>query len=61
LTKLTKIDLAENTNGFQDTSLILNSLASTKQAFDKQVDSLKALSLENFYNIIEYHEQEVHN
>jgi hypothetical protein len=61
LTKLTKIDLAGNTNGFQDPSLILNSLASTKQAFDKQVDNLKALSLENFYSIIEYHEQEVHN
>jgi hypothetical protein len=36
-------------------------LASTKQAFDKQVDNLKALSLEIFYSIIEYHEQEVHN
>jgi hypothetical protein len=61
LTKLTKIDLAGNTSGFQDPSLILNSLASTKQAFNKQVDNLKALSLENFYSIIEYHEQEVDN
>jgi hypothetical protein len=60
-TKLTKIDLAGKTNGFQDPSLILNSLALTKQAFDKQVDNLKALSLENFYRILEYHEEEVDN
>jgi hypothetical protein len=61
LTKLTKIDLAVNRNDFQDPSLILNLLASTKQDFDKQVDNLNALSLETFYSIIEYHEQEVHN
>jgi hypothetical protein len=61
LIKITKINLAGNTSGFQDPSLILNSMSSTKQAFDKQVDNLKALSLEIFYNIIEYHEQEVDN
>jgi hypothetical protein len=60
-TNLTKIELAGKTNDFQDPSLILNSLALTKQAFDKQVDSLKALSSEIFYRIVEYHEEEVDN
>jgi hypothetical protein len=34
-TKLTKIDLAEMTNDFQDPNLIVNSLPLTKKAFDK--------------------------
>jgi hypothetical protein len=59
--KLTKINLVGKTNGFQDPSLILNSLMLTKQAFDQQVDNLKALSLEFFYKIVEYHEEEVDN
>jgi hypothetical protein len=33
----------------------------TKQAFDQQVDNLKALSLEFFYRIVEYDEEEVDN
>jgi hypothetical protein len=60
-TKLTKIDLAGRTNEFQDPSLIVNSLALTKQAFDKQVDNFKALSLEIFYRILEYGEDHVDN
>jgi hypothetical protein len=47
-TKLTKIDLAGRTNEFQDPNLIVNSLTLTKQAFDKQVDNFKALSLDFF-------------
>ena len=35
-TKMTKIDLAVNTNEFQDPKLILNSLTLTKLAFDKK-------------------------
>jgi hypothetical protein len=60
-TKLTKIDLAGRTNDFQDPNLIVNSLPLTKQAFDKQVDIFKALSLEKFYNILEYGEDDVDN
>ena len=60
-TKLTKIDLDGRTNDFQDPNLIVNSLASTKQAFANQVDNFKALSLEKFYRILEYHEEEVDN
>jgi hypothetical protein len=60
-TKLTKIDLAGRTNEVQDPNLIVNSLPLTKQAFDKQVDIFKALSLEKFYNILEYGEDDVDN
>jgi hypothetical protein len=60
-TKLTKIDLAGKTNGFQNPNVILKSPASTKKDFNKQVDNLKALSLENIYRILEYHEEEVDN
>jgi hypothetical protein len=60
-TKLTKLDLAGKKNDFQDPRLILNSLTLTKQDFDQQVDNLKALSIEFFYRIVEYHEEEVDN
>jgi hypothetical protein len=60
-TKLTKIDLAGRTNKFQDPNLIVNLLTLTKQAFDKQVDNFKALSLEIFYRILEYDEDHVDN
>ena len=56
LTKMTKINLAGRTNEFQDLNLIVNLLMLTKQAFDQQVDSLKALSFKTFYKIVEYHE-----
>jgi hypothetical protein len=60
-TKLTKIDLARRTNEFLDPKLIINSLTLTKQAFNKQVDIFKTLSLEFFYNIIEYGEDDLDN
>jgi hypothetical protein len=36
-------------------------LSLTKQAFDEQVDIFKGLSLENFYDILEYGEDDVDN
>jgi hypothetical protein len=60
-TKLTKIDLAKRTNDFQDRNLIVNSLPLTKKAFDRQVDIFKALSLEKFYSILEYGQDDVNN
>jgi hypothetical protein len=59
--KLTEIDLAGSTNEVQDPNLILNSLSLTKQAFDEQVDIFKGLSLEKFYDILEYGEDDVDN
>jgi hypothetical protein len=47
------------TNKVQDPNLIVNSLPFTKQAFDKLVDIFKGLSLEKFYNILEYGEDDV--
>jgi hypothetical protein len=60
-TKLTRIDLAEMTNNFQDFNLIANSLPLTNKAFDKHIDIFKALSLENFYSILEYGQDDVDN
>jgi hypothetical protein len=59
--KMTEIDLARSTNEVQDPNLIINSLPLTKQAFDKQVDIFKGLSLEKFYIILEYGEDDVDN
>jgi hypothetical protein len=61
LRNLTQIDLAGSTNEVQDPNLILKSLSLTKQAFDEQLDILKGLSLEKFYDILEYGEDEVEN
>ena len=58
---LTEIDLARRTNEVQDPNLIINSLPLTKKAFDEQVDIFKGLSLEKFYNILEYGEDDVDN
>ena len=58
---MTKIDLAGRTNDVQDPKLIINSLPLTKKVFDKQVDIFKALSLEKFYNILEYGEDDMEN
>jgi hypothetical protein len=58
-TRLSRINLAEKTNDFQDPDLIINSLPLTRQEFDKQVDMFKALSLENFYSILEYDQAHV--
>jgi hypothetical protein len=60
-TKMNKIDLSGRTDEVQDPKLIVNSFPLTKQAFDKQVDMFKALFLENFYNILEYGEDDVDN
>jgi hypothetical protein len=58
---LTQIDLAGSTNEVQDPNLILKSLSLTKEAFDEQLDILKGLSLEKFYDILEYGVDEVEN
>jgi hypothetical protein len=58
---LTQIDLAGSTNEVQDPNLILKSLSFTKEAFDEQLDILKGLSLEKFYDILEYGVYEVEN
>jgi hypothetical protein len=58
---LTQIDLSGSTNELQDPKLILKSLSLTKQAFDEKVDILKGLSLEKFYRILEYGEDDVEN
>jgi predicted DNA binding CopG/RHH family protein len=53
-TRLSNIDLAEKTNDFQDHDLIANSFPLTRKEFDKQVPMFKALSLENFYSILQF-------
>jgi hypothetical protein len=58
-TKLSIIDIAGRTNDFQDPNLIVNYLPLTRQDIDKQVDNFKALSLEKFYNILEYGQHDV--
>jgi uncharacterized protein YeeX (DUF496 family) len=58
---LTKIDLVGRNNDFQDPKVIINLLTLTKQAFNKQVDIFKALSLEKIYSILEYGEDDVDN
>ena len=58
---MTRIDLVKRTNDFQDPNLIVKAFPLTKQAFVKQVDIFKALSLEKFYNILEYGQDGVDN
>jgi hypothetical protein len=58
---LTQIDLAGSTNEVQDPNLVLKSLSMTKEAFDEQLDILKGLSLEKFYDILEYRVDELEN
>jgi hypothetical protein len=58
-TNLIQIDLAGSTNEVQDPNLILKSLSMTKEAFDEQLDILKGLSFEKFYNIVEYRVDEL--
>jgi hypothetical protein len=60
-TRLSRINLAGKTNDFQDPDLIANSFPLTRQEFDKQVHMFKALSLEKFYNILEYDQAHVHD
>jgi hypothetical protein len=59
--RLTEIDLAGGTNEVQDPKLILNSMFLTKQQFDEQVEIFKGLSVEIFYGILEYNEDEIDN
>ena len=54
-TSLLQIGLARTTNEVQDLKLILKSFSITKEAFQEQVDILKGLSFEKFYDILEHH------
>jgi hypothetical protein len=45
----------------QDIKLILNSMCMTRKQFDEQVEILKGLLAENFYDIIEYNKEEIDN
>ena len=58
-TKFSRINLVGRTNDFQDPNLIVNSLPLTRQDFDKQVDMFKVFSLEKFYNILEYGQDDI--
>jgi hypothetical protein len=55
------VDLARNINKVEDRKLILNSLFLTKKQFDEQVEIFKGLLVENFYDILEYGEDEIYN
>jgi hypothetical protein len=55
------VELAGSTNEVQDPKLILNSLFPTKQQFDEKVQIFKGLSIEKFYGIIEYDENDIDN
>jgi hypothetical protein len=57
----TETYLAGDTNKVQDPKLILNSLFLTKQQVDEQVEIFKGLSVEFFYVILEYNEDEIDN
>jgi hypothetical protein len=59
--RLMEIDLAGSTNKVQDPKLILNSMFLTKQQFDEQVEIFKGLSVEKFYGILEYNEDDIDN
>jgi hypothetical protein len=56
---LREIDLVGSTNEVQDPKLILNSMFLTKQQFDEQVEIFKGLSIEIFYGILEYNEDDI--
>jgi hypothetical protein len=50
-----------STNEVQEPRLILNSMFLTKKQFYEQVEIFKGLSVENFYGILEYNEDEIDN
>jgi hypothetical protein len=58
-TRLSRINLARKTNDFKDPDLIANSFPLTRKQFDKQVAMFKVLSLEYFYNILQYDKDHV--
>jgi hypothetical protein len=55
------VDLSKSTNEVKDPKLILNSLFLTKQQFDEQVEIFEGLSVETFYGILEYNEDDIDN
>ena len=59
--RLTEVELSGSTNEVQDPKLILNSLFLTKQQFDEQVETIKGFSVEKFYGILEYDEDDIEN
>jgi hypothetical protein len=59
--RLMEIALAEGTNEVQYPKLILNSMFLIKQQFDEQVEIFKGLSVEKFYGILEYDEDDIDN
>ena len=59
--RLMEIDLSLSTNEAQDPKLILNSIFLRKQQFEEQVDIFKGLSVEKFYGILEYDEDDINN
>jgi hypothetical protein len=59
--RITEVDLAGSTNRVQDPKLILNLLFPTKQQFDEKVEIFKWLSIEEFYGILEYSEDDINN
>jgi hypothetical protein len=59
--RLMEVDLAGSTNEVQDPKFILNSLFLTKQQLDEQVEIFKGLSIEKFYGILEYNEDDIDN
>jgi hypothetical protein len=59
--RLTEIDLEGGNNEVQDPKLILNSMFLTKKQFDEQIEIFKGLSVEIFYCILEYNEDDIDN
>jgi hypothetical protein len=59
--RFTEVDLARSNNKLQGPKLIFNLLFLTKQQFDEQVDIFKGLSVEKFYGILEYDEDNIDN
>jgi hypothetical protein len=59
--RLTEIDLAGSNNEVQGPKLILNSIFLTKQQFEEQINIFKGLSVEKFYGILEYDEDDIDN
>jgi hypothetical protein len=60
-TRLSRINLAENTNDFQYPELIANSFPLTRKEFDKHLHIFKVSSLETFYNILENDQAHINN
>jgi hypothetical protein len=59
--RITEVDLARSTKKVHGPKLILNSLFLTKQQFDEQVEIFKGFSVEKFYGMLEYDEENIDN